>query len=79
MVVAGLTLIDEPLIVPTPLSIDTVGTGLPLTVQDKVLLLALVMDGGEAVKLEIVGGVKGTAWVVAEAGDDWPELLPAAS
>ena len=60
---AGKTDIDEPETVPRPLLIDMTGVE-PETDQDRVEELPLVIEEGEEVKDEIVGG---------DAGDTPPE------
>ena len=56
VVTEGLTILEVcPKTEPMPLSIERV-VGLPVTVKDKVELWPAVIDTGEAVKEEIVGG-----------------------
>ena len=67
---------EVPVTVPTPLLIEKVGAGAPVTVHANVADCPAVMEAGVAVK-EVMAGA--WAWVVAEAAVDWADTLPAAS
>ena len=79
MVVAvGETTFEVPVTEPTPLLIESVGAGAPVTVHDKVVDCPDTIEVGDAVKV-VTAGAWPAAGVVADALVDWGETLPAAS
>ena len=72
-----MTDLEVPVTVPIPWLIER--DVAPETDQDRVEDWPEVIDEGEALKEEIVGGLAGGACVVALADEDWDETFPAAS
>jgi hypothetical protein len=76
VVAAGDTEVEVPVTAPTPLLIDSVGAGVPVTVHAKVDDCPCAMVAGEAVNAVMAGAAP---LVVAEAELDWADTFPAAS
>jgi hypothetical protein len=73
-VAAGDTATELPVTVPTPLLMDSVGTGLPLTTQDNWADWPAVTVEGLAEK-EVMAGAAAAAWTVTVT---WAEAEPLA-
>ena len=75
MVLVGETNVEVPETVPTPLSIVSVGVGVPVTDQLRVVDCPEVMVVGVALNVEIVGIILGIVIVKLIVGESEPVIL----